>query len=190
MRPLASIVPWAGDTMPETRMIVIVEGADLVGKSTLAASLAHLHSWPIVKIRWALLGDPEIETRAMATSTIAILEATRPSVIFDRSYFSWWAYGPALGHPVAYMPEVIRGYQPVEETRLVILTASADALAQRYERQPDLHFSLEVIQAANDRFRRLADILPLSLYHLQLDTSRINADSVLFAVERFLAVPR
>ncbi|HNP73960.1 MAG TPA: hypothetical protein PKK15_22780, partial [Kouleothrix sp.] len=106
-------------------MIVIVEGADLVGKSTLAAALAQLHGWPIVKIRWALLGDPEIETRAMAASTIAILQATRPSVIFDRIYFSWWAYGPVLGYAVSYMPELIQAFAPVDDARLVVLTASA-----------------------------------------------------------------
>ena len=70
-------------------MILIIEGADLVGKSTIANAVSELHSWPIVKIRWRLVGDPEVETRAMATSTVAILNATRPDVIFDRSYFSW-----------------------------------------------------------------------------------------------------
>lgn len=123
-------------------MIVIVEGADLVGKSTLATSLARLHGWPIVKIRWALIGDPETETRAMAASTIAILQATRPAVIFDRIYFSWWAYGPVLGYPTAYMPELIRAYEPVAETRLVLLTATAEELARRFELRPDLYFSL------------------------------------------------
>ena len=171
-------------------MIVIVEGADLVGKSTLAASLARLHGWPIVKIRWALTGDPEIETRAMAASTIAILKAARPSLIFDRIYFSWWAYGPVLGHPIAYMPELIQAYEPVEETRVVVLTASAEELARRYEQQPDLYFSLDVIQAANERFRQLPDVLPRSLARLHLDTTRNDAASLLAAVERFLSDPR
>jgi hypothetical protein len=44
-------------------MIVIVEGADLVGKSTVANAIALRRGWPVVKIRWALLGDLEIETR-------------------------------------------------------------------------------------------------------------------------------
>ncbi len=170
-------------------MIVIVEGADLVGKSTLAASLARLHGWPIVKIRWALIGDPEIETRAMAASTIAILKATRPAVIFDRIYFSWWAYGPVLGYPIAYMPELIRAYEPVDDTRMVVLTASAEELERRYERQPDLYFSLDVIQAANERFRQLPEVLPRSLSCLNLDTTRNDIESVLSAVERFLAAP-
>lgn len=171
-------------------MIVIVEGADLVGKSTLAAALAQLHGWPIVKIRWALLGDPEIETRAMAASTIAILQATRPSVIFDRIYFSWWAYGPVLGYAVSYMPELIQAFAPVDDARLVVLTASADELARRYNQQPDLYFSLDVIQAANQRFRLLPGLLPPALPVLQLDTTRNDAEGVLSQVERFLAQPQ
>lgn len=61
-------------------MILIVEGSDLVGKSTIADAIGTRHGWPVVKIRWALQGDPEVETRAMAKSTIAILDATHPDV--------------------------------------------------------------------------------------------------------------
>ena len=69
-------------------MIVIIKGSDLTGKSTLAASLAAAHGWPIAKIRWDLLGGPEIETRAMARTTIEILRLTQPNIIFGRIYLS------------------------------------------------------------------------------------------------------
>jgi len=91
-------------------VILIIEGADLVGKSTLTERIMAMTGWPIIKIRWDLRGDPEIETRAMAKTTIAILQATRPDAIFDRNYFSWWAYGPVLGYYVAYMPELITAF--------------------------------------------------------------------------------
>ena len=54
-------------------MIVIIEGSDLTGKSNLASSLTAAPGWPIAKIRRALLGDPGIETRAMAKITIELL---------------------------------------------------------------------------------------------------------------------
>src|SRR5690242_19303296 len=101
-------------------MILIVEGADLVGKSTLAERLATRFGWPIVKIRWALIGDPAAETRGMARATIELLCALRPNVIFDRIYFSWWAYG----EDVAFMPELIASFGRVPDARLVLLTAS------------------------------------------------------------------
>src|SRR5437763_16815835 len=122
-------------------MILIVEGADLVGKSTLAERVAAAYGWPIVKIRWALIGDPAAETRGMARATIELPCATKPDVIFDRGYFSWWAYGP----DVRFMPELIAAFSRVPDARLVLLTASADELRRRYERQPDLSFPLEVV---------------------------------------------
>jgi hypothetical protein len=82
-------------------VILIIEGADLVGKSTLARRLTRTKDWPIIKLRWSLQGDPKTETQTMAKATIEFLDATHPNAIFDRIYFSWWAYGPALGHRVA-----------------------------------------------------------------------------------------
>ena len=73
-------------------MIDIIEGTDLVGKSTLAERVAQAHDWPIVKIRWALVGDAKAETIGMANATIELLAATTPDVILNRSYFSMWAY--------------------------------------------------------------------------------------------------
>lgn len=167
-------------------MILIIEGADLVGKSTLADKVVAAHGWPIVKIRWALRGNPEVETRAMATSTIQILQATRPNAIFDRIYFSWWAYGPALGYKVAYMPEIISDFSVVEDARLVLLTASEREIKKRFERNPDHHFSLDVILSANERFPSLLPLLPASLPHLQLDTTANPPDDIFAQVSAFL----
>lgn len=152
-------------------MIVILEGSDLTGKSTLAASLTATHGWPVAKIRWDLLGDPEIETRAMAKTTIELLRLTRPHIIFDRIYFSWWAYGPVLGYEVSYMPELIASFQVIQDACLVLLTTSTDELAQRYARQPDLYFPLDVIQAANARFPSLLSLLPSTLPYLHIDST-------------------
>jgi thymidylate kinase len=164
-------------------MILIVEGADLVGKSTLAERVAAHYGWPIVKIRWALIGDPAAETRGMARATIKMLCALRPNVIFDRIYFSWWAYGD----DVAFMPELIASFARVPDARLVLLTASAEELRRRYEREPDLYFSLEVIQAANARFPSLLPVLPPSLSALHIDTTTTSPDTVFERVLAFLA---
>ena len=167
-------------------MILIIEGADLVGKSNVAHAVSELHHWPIVKIRWSLAGNPEVETRAMATSTVAILKATRPDVIFDRIYFSWWAYGPALGYDVDFMPEIVRMFQPADETRLVLLTASPEELSRRFNRQPDAYFPLDVIQSANERFPTLLDLLPPDLRRLHIDTSKTAVDTAIHLVEDFI----
>ena len=88
----------------------------------------------------------------MAKATIAMLEALRPDVIFDRSFLSWWAYGPVLGHDVAYMPRLAVGLARVDDVRVVLLTATAAELQRRFAREPDGWFSVERIVAANERF--------------------------------------
>jgi len=166
-------------------MLVIVEGADLVGKSTLVERWVARYKLPVVKIRWALRGDPEIETRAMATTTVALLRALQPDVIFDRCYFSWWAYAPLLGYDASFMPEIIADFAPVEQARLILLTASEDELRRRYQRRPDPIFSLDVILGANARFPSLLT-LPPSLPRLHLDTSALSPDEVFAQADAFV----
>jgi thymidylate kinase len=164
-------------------MILIIEGADLVGKSTLAARVAATYGWPIVKIRWALIGDPAAETRGMARATIELVCGTTPNVIFDRIYFSFWAYG----QDVSFMPQLIADFARVPDARLVLLTTSAEELRRRYERQPDLYFSLEVIQEANARFPSLLPLLPATLPVLHIDTTATSPDAVFEQVQAFIA---
>jgi thymidylate kinase len=170
-------------------MILIFEGADLVGKSTLAERFSAVYSWPIVKIRWALIGDPTVETRGMARATIELLHALKPDVIFDRVYFSWWAYAPDLSG----LPEIIKSFDRVSQvadTRLVLLTASKDEIQRRYEREPDLYFPLDVIQEANERFPSLLRLLPDSLASIHIDTTDIGPDEAYARVESFIATGR
>jgi thymidylate kinase len=166
-------------------MILIIEGADLVGKSTLAERIAAVYGWSIVKIRWALVGDPAAETHGMARATIELLRATRPDIIFDRIYFSWWAYGD----DVDFMPKLIADFARVPDARLVLLTASAEELRRRYEHQPDLYFSLDVIQRANARFPSLLPLLPETLPALHIDTTETSPDAVFEQVQAFLSSP-
>jgi thymidylate kinase len=166
-------------------MIVIFEGADLVGKSTLADRLSAQHGWPVVKIRWALVGDVRAETVGMATATIELLRGLRPNVILDRSYFSMWAYGDNID----YLPRLIARFDQVSrvtEARLILLTVSEAELRRRYEREPDLYFSLEKIQAANARFPSLLPLLPASLPHLHLETTSLLPDEAFARLDAFI----
>jgi hypothetical protein len=130
------------------------------------------------------------KTRGMATATIELLAAVQPDVIFDRLYFSMWAYGK----DVSYMPELIASFDRVSRVtpaRLVLLTASDEALRGRYERQPDLYHSLDIMQSANARFPSLLPLLPLlpdSLPSLHIDTTDVSPDQAMALVERFIQV--
>ena len=167
-------------------MVLIVEGADLVGKSTLVERMSGERGWPVVKLRWDLVGDPMVETTAMAKATIAMLEALRPEVIFDRSFLSWWAYGPVLGYDVGYMAKLAARLARVPDLRVVLLTATAAELTRRFRREPDLWFSVEQIIAANSRVPGIADLLPGSVPCTTIDTTATGPESVFDQVSRFL----
>ena len=169
-------------------MILIFEGADLVGKSTLAERMATKYGWRIVKIRWSVApggGDEQAETTGIATATIELLATLQPDVILDRCYFSMWAYGLRTD----YLPRLIARFDRVSRvvpSRLVLVTASAEELARRYTRQPDLYFSLERIQAANARFPSLLPLLPSSLPCLHIDTTSTSPDDAFATVDEFV----
>ncbi len=167
-------------------MILIFEGADLVGKTTLLSRFAAKYHWPVVKIRWALTGDTEIEMRTMANVTIEILRSTQPDVIFDRSYFSWWAYGPVLGHDVSFMPDLIARFAQVNDARLVLLTVTPEELQRRFEREPEHRFPLKLIQAANARFPSLLALVPPTLPYLHIDTTSTSPDEAFAQVDAFI----
>jgi hypothetical protein len=168
-------------------VILIVEGADLAGKSTLSRRLAAAHNLPIVKIRWTLVGDTEVETRAMARTTIEILRTTHLSAIFDRLFFSWWAYGHVLGKNVAFMPALINTFNEVEDdARLILLTASDEELTRRFNRKPDLYFPLDVILGVNRRYPSLLPLLPDNLPSLHIDTTHNDADAVFAQAQAFI----
>jgi hypothetical protein len=166
-------------------VILIIEGSDLVGKSTLAESIRDHRGWPIVKIRWALTGDVESETTGMARATIELLLGLNPDIVLDRSYFSMWAYS----EDPSFMPPLMQRFDRVSsqhQARLVVLTASESEIRRRWRAQPDEYFSLQVILRANERFRSLAQHVPTSLPVLELDTSVLTPDEIAAEVERFL----
>lgn len=121
----------------------------------------------------------------MATATIELLLALDPDVILDRSYFSMWAYS----EDTSYMPGLLAEFDRVSaqvDVALIVLTASEKELTRRYDAEPDEYFSLEIVLRANERFRTLPELVPVSLPALELDTSRLSIGEVEEAIENFI----
>ncbi len=166
-------------------MILIVEGADLVGKSTLIDRFRQEHLWPVAKIRWARVGDDKAETIGVATATVELLRTTARDVILDRCYFSRWAYGEDRG----YLPNLIAGFDRVSSavpSRLVLLTATDDEVRRRHAQSPDHYHSIETIVRANQRYPSLLPLLPASLPALHIDTTDTTPDECARLVHQFM----
>jgi thymidylate kinase len=167
-------------------VILIFEGADKVGKSTLAQHYANRWRCGIVKTRWEL-GDPAFETKAFANVTHEMLSVIDSDVVFDRTYFSYWAYAPALGSDAAFMPGLIARFRSRTPALLVVCTADPSELRRRYAADPDQYFSLEAVLAANERFPSLLPLVPPSLPALHLDTTSTRTEDAIAHVDRFLS---
>lgn len=168
----------------EACVVLIFEGADLAGKTTLAMHYLRALRLPVVKIRWDLI-DERAETIAFAKVTVGLLAATRAGVILDRSFVSMWAYTPDQD---GYVDPLVEALRYIPDVHLVILTMGAAELHQRYSRAPDAYFGEERLQAVDRRFDELARLFGNSVDLVHLDVSRLSADECREAIDQHLGI--
>lgn len=165
-------------------VVLIFEGADLAGKTTLAMHYSRALHLPVVKIRWDLI-DERAETIAFAKVTVGLLAATQAGVILDRSFVSMWAYTPSRdGH----MDSLVEALSYIPDVHVVVLTMGAAELHRRYRRAPDRYFSEERLQAVDRRFVELARSFGDSVDIVHLDVSRLSADECRETIDRHLGL--
>ncbi len=153
-------------------MVLIFEGADLAGKSTLARHYSDALRLPVVKIRWEGR-DERAETIAIAKATVGLLAATRAGVILDRSFVSMWAYTRDADD---YVRPIISTLQYVPDLHLIVLTMGRSALHRRYRKRPDQYFSESRLQTIDQRFAELPALIGSTLHLLHLDTGTLSPD--------------
>lgn len=83
--------------------IVILEGADMVGKTHIAAELSKQLNIPVVKVkrveRWF---DPFIDLVYGGETMVQMVEQTGYNFIFDRGYPSEYAYSRTYERPTSH----------------------------------------------------------------------------------------
>lgn len=165
-------------------VVLIFEGADLAGKTTLAMHYSRALQLPVVKIRWDLI-DERAETIAFAKVTVGLLAATGADVILDRSFVSIWAYTPDRD---GYVDPLVEALRYIPDVHLVILTMGAAELHRRYSRAPDGYFSEERLQTVDRRFDELASSFGDSVEIVHLDVARLSADECREIIDDHLGV--
>lgn len=165
-------------------MVLIFEGADRAGKTTLAMHYMRALRLPVVKIRWDRI-DERAETIAFAKVTVGLLAATHAGVILDRSYVSMWAYTHDRD---GYVDPLVEALSYVPDVHLVVLTMGEAELHRRYLKAPDAYFSEEQLRDVDRRFGDLARSFGDSVRVVQLDVSRLSADECRQVIDEHLGM--
>lgn len=154
--------------------MIIVEGTDLLGKTTLcnqlvrslnAAGHSHVYS------HLSKLPDSFDHVRGY-------LPLCARNIVYDRFYLSRQAYGGALNNQTVLKPEEIHwldGYTRLFGTYTVLVVAAEQFVREQYGRKDrDEMYDLESIIAVNEEYEKLhahADLV-ITASELQWPSSR------------------
>ena len=158
-------------------MILILEGADLTGKTSVAHKLSELTGIPQTCI-WIDLKTPKPAVISVAKTLIRLLTAIKPNVIFDRSFISEYVYGSILGRETSYILPLIEEWKNIPDCYLIILTASDKILEERYFTRGDDYICLADIIKANNEYLRLGGMISHYINANIIDTSHLSIDQL------------
>lgn len=158
-------------------MILILEGADLTGKTSVAHKLSELTAIPQTGI-WIDLEIPKPAVISVAKTLIRLLTTIKPNVIFDRSFISEYAYGSILGRETSYILPLIEEWRNVPDCYLIILTASDKILEERYCSRGDDYVCLADIIKVNKEYLRLGEMISQYIDTHIIDTSHLSLDQL------------
>lgn len=139
-------------------MIIIVEGADLVGKTTVVQVLSQMMGIPSTSI-WVDLTNPKPAVISVARTLKLVLQACNLNIIFDRSFLSECIYGLELGRETEYISELIKEWSDIADLYLVILTAPDDVIRKRYEARGDYYVDIDNILSINSLYKGMDKIV-------------------------------
>lgn len=171
------------DALAAGYQVIVLEGCDGTGKTTLAAELKHQHGYDVVHS--GRIPDPAEE---LAEQYRSILERRPGKTAFDRSFISELVYGPLrdgrsrlTAHQVAELTFLLADRGGL----LVHLTAHPKALTARLRARdgyaPAMDRITTLLRTYRDVFAGLADAAPI----VTVDTTRTTT-----AATGRLAIPK
>jgi thymidylate kinase len=158
-------------------MIIILEGADLVGKTTLANAMSSRLHIPQTGI-WIDLNHPQPAVISVSKTLKMVIQVLQPDIIFDRSFMSEWVYSKIKNREHEYINDLIEEWKVVNDLFLVILYAKDDVLKQRFEVRGDKHFSIDDILRANTLYQELHKIVDNQITSVLLDVSELTVEQM------------
>ena len=163
-------------------MIIILEGADLVGKSTLAENLSEKLGIPKTGI-WIDLNHPKPAVISVSKTLNQVIQNLRPDIIFDRSFMSEWVYSKIKNRQDDYLNDLIDEWGKIDNLLLVILYAEDDVLIKRFKIRGDQHFSITDILKANDLYQEFYNFVNKTIQCILIDVSYLTAQEMVKIIE-------
>lgn len=166
-------------------MIIILEGADLVGKTTITKCLSENLHIPRTGT-WIDLIQPKPAVISVAKATKMILDVLCPDIIFDRSFMSEWVYGRLLGREYEYIDELILEWGQIDNVFLAVLYASENVLRSRYNVRGDKYLGIEEILQANEIYKEFYDYVHQHIASCFFDVSSMNSADIVDCISRWI----
>ena len=166
-------------------MVIILEGTDLVGKSTLAKELSRELKIPQTGI-WIDLNNPKPAVISVSKTLKQVIKTLKPDIIFDRSFMSEWVYSKVKNREDDYINSLIKEWCEVDNLLIVILHAEDRVLVKRFENRGDKYFSIEDILMANELYKELHDFVKQRIYSILIDVSNLTTEQIVLIIEKAL----
>lgn len=158
-------------------IIIILEGSDLVGKTSVAKCLSKITGLPQTSI-WVDLKTPKPAVISVSKTLRLLAESTNLNIIFDRSFMSEYVYGAVLDRETEYIPDLIKEWSSVKDCHLFILTASEDILRRRFAKRGDDYIDIEKIVEINKGYKDLKVLAENAIHTNEIDTSSLTISEV------------
>lgn len=158
-------------------IILILEGADLVGKTSIAQEVSKITDIPQTSI-WIDLKTPKPAVISVSKTLRLIAQASKLNIIFDRSFMSEYIYGTVLGRDTSYIPELIKEWGNIEDCYLIVISASNEVLKQRYSKRGDAYVSIDKIIEINQQYKKLKEYTIPFIPTYEFDSSCISIESL------------
>ena len=166
-------------------MVIILEGADLVGKTTLAKKLGLELGIPQTGI-WIDLNYPQPSMVSVSKTLKMVIQALQPNIIFDRSFLSEWVHSKIINREHDYINELIAEWGKIDDLFLVITYANDNVLKGRFDVRGDERFSINHILKANVLYQELYSFVNNHITSILLDVSESTVEQTVGHIVKFI----
>lgn len=158
-------------------IILILEGADLVGKTSVAKEMSRITGIPQTSI-WIDLRTPKPAVVSVSKTLRLVAQSTKLNIIFDRSFMSEYVYGAILGRDISYIPELIKEWGDLKDCYLIVISATDEVLSQRYLKRGDDYVNIDKIIKINEQYKKLKEQTSSFLPTYEFDSSNISIEKL------------